>query len=124
MFATQKNRIKGLTKEEYAVLKSLSHYAKNVYNVALYNIRQHYFATNELLSYPKNCKLCKTNKNFRMLQAGVSQQIIQVATQSFKSFLSLKRLAEQGQYPREKVHIPRYKKKDGFFNKVRQEVRL
>ncbi|ACV64114.1 transposase, IS605 OrfB family [Desulfofarcimen acetoxidans DSM 771] len=118
MFATQKNRIKHLTKEQYALLQNLCRYAKNLYNVALYNIRQHYFVTGKLLSYAKNCALCKTNENFKMLQAGVSQQIIRVATQSFKSFLGLKRLAAKGQYPAEKVRIPRYLKKDGYFQLV------
>lgn len=115
MFATQKNRIKQLTKEQYELLQSLCRYAKNLYNVALYNIRQHYFKTGKLLSYAKNCVLCKANENFKMLQAGVSQQIIRVATQSFKSFLALKKLASKGQYPAEKVRIPQYLPKDGYF---------
>jgi hypothetical protein len=51
MFATQKNRIKHLTKEQYALLQNLCRYARNLYNVALYNIRQHYFVTGKLLSY-------------------------------------------------------------------------
>ncbi|WP_052292933.1 hypothetical protein [Desulfofarcimen acetoxidans] len=53
-----------------------------------------------------------------MLQAGVSQQIIWIAAQSFKSFLGLKRLATKGRYPAEKVRIPRYLKKDGYFQLV------
>lgn len=118
MYATQKNRIKRLTKEQYVILQILCRYAKNLYNVALYNIRQHFFATGKLLSYAKNCKLCKTNENYKMIQAGVSQQIIRVATQSFKSFLSLKKLVGKGQYPMEKVHIPHYLKKDSFFQLV------
>ncbi|HUW64875.1 MAG TPA: transposase [Spirochaetia bacterium] len=118
MFATQKNRIKHLTNEQYAVLQTLCRYAKNLYNVALYNIRQQYFATGELLSYSKNCKLCKENENFKMLQAGVAQQIIRMATQSFKSFLALKEKATNGEYPSEKVRIPRYLEKDGYFQMV------
>jgi len=118
MFATQKNRIKGLTKEQYTLLQTLCRYVRNLYNVALYNIRQHYFATGKLLSYPSNCMLCKTNENFKMLQAGVAQQTIRIATQSFKSFLVLKKLAKQGKYPAEKVRIPHYLKKDGYFQMV------
>lgn len=115
MFSTQTNRIKHLTNEQYAVLRELCRYAKNLYNVALYNIRQHYFATGQLLSYSKNCKLCKENENFKMLQAGVSQQIIRMATQSFKSFLALKAKAASGEYPLEKVRIPHYLEKDGYY---------
>lgn len=42
-FKTQVNRIKGLTKQEYRVLRELCSISKNLYNVGLYNIRQHYF---------------------------------------------------------------------------------
>jgi IS605 OrfB family transposase len=41
-----------------------------------------------------------------------------MSTQSFKSFLSLKRLAKKGQYPQEKVHLPHYLEKDGYFELV------
>ncbi len=43
LFGTQKQQLKDLTKEEYLALRTMSHLAKNMYNVGLYNVRQYYF---------------------------------------------------------------------------------
>jgi len=40
MYLTVKQELKRLTRSEYEALKELSHTPKNMYNVALYNIRQ------------------------------------------------------------------------------------
>ena len=66
-------------------------------------------------TYAKNCALCKANENFAMLQAGVAQQIVRTATQTFKSFLALRTKAIRGEYQAEKVHIPHYLEKDSYF---------
>lgn len=39
-FAVQSNVIRGLSKQQYQTLKELCQYSNNLYNVALYNIRQ------------------------------------------------------------------------------------
>jgi IS605 OrfB family transposase len=118
VFNSQTNRIKNLSKDQYEIIRELCRYSKNLYNVALYNLRQHFFETGKLLSYADNCKLCKTNENFKLIQAGVAQQIIRITTQGFKSFLTLKLLSEQGKYPSDKVKIPKYLKKKSFFQLV------
>ncbi len=115
MFVSQTNRVKNLTKQQHEILKELCWYSKNLYNVALYNIRQYFFKTGKLLSYADNCKLCKTNENYKLIQAGVSQQIIRIATQSFASFLKLKAKTDSGKYSSHKVRIPKYLKKEDFF---------
>ena len=43
-----------LTKEELLILRELSHTAKNLYNEALYNIRQYFFKNNKYLNYYSN----------------------------------------------------------------------
>mgnify|MGYP000982306138 FL=1 len=43
MYLTVKQQLKNLSKEDYLNLRELSHIAKNLYNVATYNIRQYYF---------------------------------------------------------------------------------
>jgi putative transposase len=53
-----------------------------------------------------------------LIQAGVAQQIIRIATQSFKSFLTLKGLAAKGNYPSDKVEIPKYLDKEGYFSMI------
>lgn len=89
MFLTQTNVIRGLTKSEYAMLGEMCRYANNLYNVGLYNIRQHYFNTKTFLCYESNYHECKANENYGLLQAGISQQILRVADRSFKSFFNL-----------------------------------
>ncbi|KLU61670.1 putative transposase [Peptococcaceae bacterium CEB3] len=115
MFATQTMRVKKLTREEFETLRQLSRYSKNLYNVALYTLRQHFFKTGKLLGFNKLYKSAKANESYAMLQAGVSQQTLRKAHEAMKSFLSLKRLAVKGKYPTEKVSIPKYLPKDGYY---------
>ena len=114
MFATQKVRIKKLSLDEYEAMRLLHRYAKNLYNVGLYALRQHFFVTGKLLGRNKLYHQCKLNENYHMIQAGVSQQILKSARKAMKSFLALSRKAASGQYPQEKVEIPNYMPKDGY----------
>lgn len=66
-FAVQSNVIRGLTKKQYALLKEMRRYSNSLYNVALYNIRQHYFDTKKFLSYESNYHECKNNENYGLL---------------------------------------------------------
>lgn len=115
MFLTQTNVIRGLTKTEYATLGEMCYYANNLYNVALYNIRQHYFTTKQFLCYESNYYECKTNDNYGLLQAGISQQILRVVDRSFKSFFNLIKKAKTGDYRFQDIKLPHYRKKGGMF---------
>lgn len=114
LFLTQSNRIKGLSKDEYRLLKKLCHISKNLYNVELYNIRQHYFETETYLRYEENYHFSKSNENYKLLQAGVSQQILKVVDRSFQSFFGLLKKARSNDY-QEKIRLPRYLEKEGLF---------
>ena len=118
MYLTQTNVIRGLAKREYALLAEMCRYANNLYNVALYNIRQYYFENKKFLTYESNCHVCKENENYSLLQAGVSQQTLKVADRSFKSFFNLIRKARHGEYRFQDIKIPHYRKKGGMFNLV------
>lgn len=74
MYLTQSNVIRNLSKEDYAMLREMCQYSNNLYNVALYNIRQYYFQEKKFLKYEENYHVCKENENYGLLQAGVSQQ--------------------------------------------------
>lgn len=117
-YAVQSNVIRGLSKQQYALLKEMCHYSNNLYNVALYNIRQHYFSTKKFLTYESNYHECKTNENYGLLQAGISQQIMKVVDRSFKSFFNLIKKCKQGDYRYHDVNIPHYRKKGGLFNLI------
>ncbi len=123
MYLTVKQQLKNLTKEEYLILRELTHTAKNLYNVALYNIRQHFFQTGEYLSYEKNDLLCKNNENYKILNSNMSQQILKEVDGVFNSFFELLKLKKKGKY-NSKVNIPKYLKKDDFFTLIIGFVRL
>lgn len=118
MYLTQNNQIRGLSKEQFRQLKEMCYYAKNLYNVGLYNIRQHYFTEMSFLKYEANYHVSKTNENYKLLQAGVSQQILKVVDRSFKSFFNLIKKAKKGEYHFQNIKMPRYLKKDGLFTLI------
>jgi IS605 OrfB family transposase len=117
-YCVQSNVIRGLTKEQYSLLREMCQYSNNLYNVALYNIRQHYFNTKQFLTYESNYHECKTNENYALLQAGVSQQIMKVVDRSFKSFFNLIKKCKLGDYRYHDVNIPHYRKKGGLFGLI------
>lgn len=59
MYLIQSNVIRNLSKEEYAMLREMCQYSNNLYNVALYNIRQYYFQEKKFLKYEENYHVCK-----------------------------------------------------------------
>ena len=54
MYLTVKQQLKHLSKDEFLSLRELSHTAKNLYNQAIYNIRQFYFQEKKYLNYQNN----------------------------------------------------------------------
>ena len=98
MYLTQSNVIRGLSKQEYTMLREMCQYSNNLYNVAVYMIRQHYFDTQQFLRYEENYPICKENENYGLLQAGVAQQILKMADRSFRAFFSLLKKVKTGDY--------------------------
>ena len=88
MFLTQSNFLRHLTKSEYKMLREMCRYSNNLYNYAVYEVRQHFFKTNEYISYEKYYHICKLNENYKLIQAGVAQQTLKVVERSFKSFFA------------------------------------
>ena len=115
MYLTQSNQIRNLSKQQYEVLKEMCWISKNLYNVALYNIRQYYFAEKKFLNYESNYHECKSNENYKLLQAGISQQTLKMANRSFKSFFGLIKKAKVGDYRFQDIKIPHYLAKDDLF---------
>lgn len=118
MFLTQSNAVRHLSKAEYSMLREMCQYSNNLYNAALYNIRQYYFHEKKFLTYESNYHECKTNENYGLLQAGVAQQTLKVADRSFKSFFNLIKKAKSGDYRFKDIKMPHYREKGGFFNLI------
>ena len=108
MYLAVRQQLNNLSKEEYLVLRELCHVSKNLYNQALYEIRQEYFKSKKYLNYYDVCKKLQGTENYSLLQAQMSQQTLKAVDDNFKSFFGLikKKL---------KARIPKYLDKDGFF---------
>lgn len=98
----------------YKRLAHLCWLSKNLYNATLYAVRQHYFQTNQYLSYYDVNKQFTHNMqyDYKQLPAKVSQAIQRLVDQSFKSFFALLHKKQQKLYNKS-VKIPQYLKKDG-----------
>ena len=123
MYLTVKQQLKHLSKEEYLSLRELSHTAKNLYNQAIYNIRQYYFQEKKFLNYNKNNSLLKSSENYKTLNSNMSQQILKEVDGSFKSFFELLKKKNKGIY-NAKVKLPSYLPKNSFTTLVIGFVRL
>lgn len=118
LFGIQKQQLKHLSSNEYKALRELCFLTKNMYNVALYNVRQYYFTEKKFLGYNSNYHLCKENENYALLNSNSAQQIMKVVDRNFKSFFSLIKMAKKGEYQYKDIKLPKYLKKDSFFNLI------
>lgn len=114
LYRTQIQKLKHLNINEFITCKALCRYAKNMYNIVLYNVRQYYFEFGEYLNYYDAYSLLKNDETYKFLGAKTSQNIMQKVDENFSSFFSLIKLKKQGLY-NAKVKIPKYLNKDGYF---------
>ena len=107
-YKTLKTKLK-LTSNETKYLILLTRHSKNLYNQALYNVRQHFFNTNEYLSYNDNYQLLKESINYKVLNSNTAQAVIRKVDEAMKAFFgSIKKKVKC-------VRLPRYLKKDGLY---------
>ena len=101
---------------KFAQLDELCFLSKNLYNVALYNIRQHYKETGKYLSYNKLAKTLSDSNNvdYRAIPyAQSAQQVLRQVDNQYKAFYaSIKSKKMQGK----KVRLPKYKDKENGRN--------
>ena len=113
-----------LSKYEYDTLLELCRYAKNLYNEALYNVRQCFFKEARYLNYYENYALLRNSDNYKMLNSNMAQQILKEVDGSFQAFFGLLRLARTGKYSFKDIRLPQYLKKDGYYTLLIGFVRL
>ena len=99
--------------KDFQVLKMMCYHSARMYNVGLYSVRQHFFNTEEFLSYYDNYHLCKTNENYSLLLTDTGQQILRIVDRDMHSFFDLLKLKKIGKYSNP-IHLPKYKDKDGM----------
>jgi len=116
MYKTQKNHIR-CSKQTYKLLRTLCHISKNLYNYALYHVRQHFFKTQQHLKYESVYHIVKDNENYKLLPSQVAQQTLISVDEAFKSFLNLLKAKKEGKFEG-RVSIPKYLPKDGMYQLV------
>ena len=101
-------------------LRELMTVSKSLYNMALYNVRQHYFESKnddsvkyKFLSYVENWKKLKDTDVFQSLDSHCAQEIIKLVDKSFKLFFTLICKKKQGDY-QDRCSIPKYKDKNSY----------
>ena len=94
----------------YAGLDYLCLLAKNLYNVALYNIRQQYFKDKTYINYNALYKLLSSNVDYKAIPYRQSaQQILRSVDKTYSSFFKgIKSDKNKGK----KVRLPKYKDKE------------
>lgn len=99
---------------EYNELDNLCFLSKNLYNTALYRIRQHYINTEKYLNKFQliNQLTIEKQVDYTALPRKVSQQVIYQVDQNMQSFFKLLKLKNKGEYTKQ-ISLPYYKEKDG-----------
>nr|DAK38059.1 MAG TPA: endonuclease [Caudoviricetes sp.] len=109
MYLTERHIIKN-NKE----LDEICFNSKNLYNKALYLVRQHYFNNKKHLDYVKVNRLLVDSKDvdYYALPTKVSVQILRLLDRNFSSFFSLIKKKKNNNYDKF-VRIPKYLDKEG-----------
>jgi putative transposase len=123
MYATQKNQLRRLNKQEFNALLALCRLSKNLFNVALYECRRYFFNERKRLAYESNYHLCKSNENYRLLNTDIAQQTIKVVDRSIRSFLGLLKAISVGRCD-QRPKLPNYLPKFGYFPLIIPRIRL
>lgn len=123
MYATQKNQLRRLSKQEFNALSTLCRLSKNLFNVALYECRQYFFTERKRLTYESNYHLCKSNENYRLLNTDIAQQTMRVVDRSMKSFLGLLKAISIGRCD-QKPKLPNYLPQEGYFPLIIPRIKL
>src|SRR6266571_2552434 len=96
----------------YRVIDEAAFKSKNLYNAALYEMRQAFIFQGAYLTYHQLDKLMQSHEAYKALPAKVSQQILMVLVNNWESFKEAKKAYEQD--PSKftgRPRLPKYKHK-------------
>lgn len=96
------------TNERFILIKDLCHLSKNLYNAALYDVRQYYFETKSYRTWQSQVPIFTKTKNpdYYALQSHVASEVIKQVGRQFIGFFNNK--------SNKKKRIPKYKDKNGY----------
>ena len=87
MYLTQKNHLR-VGKKTYKTLRILAHLSKDLYNLTLYVIKQHYELNASFLPYAKAYHLVKNSEPYKLLPSQVAQQTMKIVERNYRSFFT------------------------------------
>lgn len=96
----------------YAVIDDAAFKSKNLYNAALYEIRQSFIFTGKYLNYHEVQRRMQSHEAYKSLPAKVSQQILMMLDRNWKSFFeALEAYHEDPSKFQGRPKVPKYKHK-------------
>ena len=109
MYLTERHIIKNNKELDMICFKS-----KNLYNRALYLVRQHYFETKGYLNYYDVNKILVDSKDtdYYSLPTRISNQVLMLLDKNFKSFFALIKKKKNNKFDKP-IRIPKYLDKQG-----------
>jgi len=102
-----------LSEEKNVLLTFLCRAAKNLYNEALYAVRQAFIYDGTYLSYGENEKALQNSLNYRILNSNMAQGVVREVDEAMSAFFGLIRAKQAGRY-HGPIHLPGYMRKDGY----------
>ena len=128
-FRTMKYHFK-TNKEEKKLLKFLCRISKNVYNCALYDLRQQYFKDKSICSYFELNKIISNNINYHILNTYQSICTIRLAHSNMEKYIkyhnpdgTLNTLGYKHSLEKDPTSFPKYKKKKALMPLVTDQIR-
>jgi len=79
----------------FAAIDRAAFLSKNLYNAALYEIRQHYIFVGKYLNYQQMDKIMQKHEAYRMLPRKISQQLLINLHNNWKSYFQAKQAYEE-----------------------------
>jgi|LSQX01.2.fsa_nt_gb putative transposase len=128
MYLTVRQKVGRISYKQHQILKELSKAAKDLYNKATYIKRQNFFERQksgeaENINYNRLYRLVKNEKEYKVLNSNMAQQILKLVDRNFSSFYGLLKSKKNGDY-NEKVKLPNYLNKDAHFSLIIGFVRI
>ncbi|HYX36584.1 MAG TPA: hypothetical protein VE954_26035, partial [Oligoflexus sp.] len=113
---TLRTELKHLAPLESRVLTDMCICSKNLYNVALFEVRRSYRETGKTMSYPKIDKWAREHKtrHYKKLTSVNAQETLGKLGEDYASYFALLKKPDLHFKPRP----PRYKKDSGLFNLI------
>jgi transposase, IS605 orfB family len=114
MYLVERHIIKNNRELDEVCFKS-----KNLYNKALYIVRQHYFKTKGYLNYfgVNRLMVDSKDKDYYVLPTKVSNQTLMLLYRNFKVFFALLKKKQDGNYDKS-IRIPKYLDKEGRYTAI------